>query len=101
MPKEFSLVFVSPEESEFMPRLRKIAADAGFADRFLVTGYVAQEELYGLFKHAAALVSPSQMEGFGLPVAQAMRAGTPIVTRRKPKSLREWAIWLIQILSKP
>ena len=80
MPKEFSLVFVSPEESEFMPRLRKIAADAGFADRFLVTGYVAQEELYGLFKHAAALVSPSQMEGFGLPVAQAMRAGTPIVT---------------------
>lgn len=80
MPPPYQLVFVSPTESEFLPKLRSQAAKGGFSDRFHVTGYVSEEELYGLFKHAAALVSPSQMEGFGLPVAQAMRAGIPIIT---------------------
>lgn len=82
MPKEYELIFVSPKESEFLPSLVQRAEELGFADRFRVTGYVPEEELYSLFKHAVAVVSPSQMEGFGLPVAQAMRAGTPVVTSR-------------------
>ena len=82
MPIGYQLIFVSPTESEFVPSLKKRAAELGFGDDFTITGYVPEEELYGLFQHATALVSPSQMEGFGLPVAQAMRSGTPVVTSK-------------------
>ncbi len=43
-------------------------------------GYVAERDMPGLFAGAAALVYPSLYEGFGFPVAQAMAAGTPVIT---------------------
>ena len=43
-------------------------------------GYVPEQDMPGLFLGAAALVYPSFYEGFGLPVAQAMAAGTPVIT---------------------
>ena len=44
------------------------------------TGYVPEDELPGLTAGAAAFVYPSLYEGFGLPVAQAMAAGVPVIT---------------------
>lgn len=43
-------------------------------------GYVTEAEMPGLTAGAAAMVYPSLYEGFGLPVAQAMAAGVPVVT---------------------
>ena len=43
-------------------------------------GYVPEQDLPGLTAGAAAFVYPSLYEGFGLPVAQAMAAGTPVIT---------------------
>jgi glycosyltransferase involved in cell wall biosynthesis len=43
-------------------------------------GYVAEADLPGLFAGAAAFVYPSFYEGFGLPVAQAMAVGIPVIT---------------------
>lgn len=83
MPDGYQLIFVSPKEAELMPQIMNFAQASGFSDRFTVTGYVPEHEMYGLFQHATAVVSPSQMEGFGLPVAQAMRAGTPVITSRE------------------
>lgn len=77
---EHHLVFVSPESHHETTGIRQFANELGIVERFHVTGFVVEEELIGLFQYATALVSPSQMEGFGLPVAQAMRAGTPVIT---------------------
>lgn len=46
-------------------------------------GYVAEKQLPGLIAGAAALIYPSAYEGFGLPVAQAMAAGVPVVTSNR------------------
>ncbi|QJU57611.1 glycosyltransferase family 4 protein [Sphingomonas sp. AP4-R1] len=42
--------------------------------------YLARETLLSLVASARALVMPSLTEGFGLPVAEAMMLGTPVVT---------------------
>jgi glycosyltransferase involved in cell wall biosynthesis len=71
------LVVVGPE------RDRSLAAElrARGAD---VRGFVSKEELVRLTQEAAALVFPTRHEGFGLPVAEAMAAGTPVVATPDP-----------------
>lgn len=52
----------------------------GLADRVRFTGYVAQQDLPGLYGGARLFAYPSRYEGFGLPVLEAMRCGVPVVT---------------------
>lgn len=44
-----------------------------------LTGYVADEDVAALYSGATALLFPSLYEGFGFPVLEAMRCGTPVV----------------------
>ena len=43
-------------------------------------GYVAESDMPGLTRGATVFVYPSLYEGFGLPLAQAMAAGVPVIT---------------------
>ncbi len=45
-------------------------------------GFVASEDLPALYSLASVFAYPSLHEGFGLPVAEAMSCGTPVVTSR-------------------
>jgi glycosyltransferase involved in cell wall biosynthesis len=42
-------------------------------------GFIGEEELVELYRHATALVFPSRYEGFGLPVLEAMARRTPVI----------------------
>ena len=44
----------------------------------------AREELLRLYGSAVALIHPAIHEGFGLPVLEAMAAGTPVIAQRTP-----------------
>lgn len=46
----------------------------------LFPGYVADEELPWWYRAAEVFAYPSLLEGFGLPVVEAMACGTPVVT---------------------
>ena len=46
----------------------------------VLTGYVSEEQLQMLTRHACASVYISLMEGFGLPIVEAMQSGVPVIT---------------------
>jgi glycosyltransferase involved in cell wall biosynthesis len=48
--------------------------------RVKFVGIVPEEKFPSLYRRAEALIFPSLYEGFGLPVAEAMACGTPVVT---------------------
>ncbi len=59
-------------------KLRELAAARGATDRVRFCGWVSDEDLEGLYGIADALVFPSLMEGFGLPILEAMARDVPV-----------------------
>jgi glycosyltransferase involved in cell wall biosynthesis len=72
--EEFDLVMAGPRGWSGDTMFARIQAEATYL------GYVPEEELPGLTAGAAVFLYPSLYEGFGFPVAQAMAAGTPVIT---------------------
>ena len=55
--------------------------DAALAEAFGARGFTVEteDELVELYRRAACLLFPTRYEGFGLPVAEALATGTPVV----------------------
>lgn len=66
----------------FMPDPRRQAARLGLGDAVHYCGFVADEDKPALYAGAVAFLFPSRYEGFGMPVLEAMAAGTPVITAR-------------------
>jgi glycosyltransferase involved in cell wall biosynthesis len=52
----------------------------GLENEVVFPGYVSDEEQPLWYRAAAAFVYPSLYEGFGIPVAEALACGTPVIT---------------------
>jgi alpha-1,3-rhamnosyl/mannosyltransferase len=76
------------EPTRYEEELRGLAASLGIADRVRFPAWVSSEDFEGLFAAAGCFVLPSLMEGFGLPVAEAMQRGVPVACSNL-SSLRE------------
>jgi glycosyltransferase involved in cell wall biosynthesis len=64
--------------------LRALAASRGLGERVRFLGPIPHGELWGHYRGAAALVFPSLLETFGLPLLEAMLARTPVVASDIP-----------------
>jgi mannosyltransferase len=53
--------------------------------------YVSDDTLASLYQHSLALLYPSSFEGFGIPVAEAMKCGCPVIGLRACAAVREVA----------
>ena len=58
-------------------------AHLGLRDSVRRLGRVPVARLHALFRDAAALTYPSTYEGFGLPLAEAMAAGCPVIASNR------------------
>jgi glycosyltransferase involved in cell wall biosynthesis len=77
LPPPVRLTLVDDDAAE--NPARRLAAALGCGERLRVVGRVPTGELLGLYRRAALVVVPSRHEGFGLPAAEAMACGTPVV----------------------
>jgi glycosyltransferase involved in cell wall biosynthesis len=61
------------------PHLLQLASELQLEDRVIFLEGLSEAQLQWCYRHAEALVAPSQTEGFGLPVAEALLAGCRVV----------------------
>ncbi len=63
---------IAGKEDFFYHRFQKKVKELGITDQIMFLGEITDSELQYLYQSALALVSPSRMEGFDLPVVEAM-----------------------------
>lgn len=74
------LVAAGPFDTRFPDELQRRAERLGVVDRLIRPGLVREGDLATLYALATVFVFPSIVEGFGLPVIEAMACGTPVIT---------------------
>lgn len=61
-------------------KITELVESSDFSNRIHFPGYIDQNDLPILFNMAKIFIYPSNYEGFGLPVLEAMACGTPVIT---------------------
>jgi glycosyltransferase involved in cell wall biosynthesis len=72
------LMMVGKWEANYQERFQSALGSA--SERVRIAGYVTDKELLTYFAAADAFVLPTLLEGFGIPLVEAMAAGIPTVT---------------------
>lgn len=67
-----------------LPRLVALRDQLGLAGAVEFSGFVPDDEIYGVMKSASVLALPSVREGFGCVVVEANACGVPVVTVDHP-----------------
>jgi glycosyltransferase involved in cell wall biosynthesis len=70
----------TPHEEE----LKALAAELGVGGRVHFPGWVSEAELEALYREARCFVLPSLIEGFGLPILEAMARDVPVACSNRP-----------------
>lgn len=71
------VVIGTPKENG---RIRHLVSELGIGEIVKFTGRVSNEELVSHYARAWVAVVPSLYEGFGLPAAEAMACGVPVIS---------------------
>lgn len=77
------LLIAGKQGGAYAESLLNLVRELGVGKRVHFLGYVTDAELSYLYSKATALVFPSFIEGFGMPVLEAMHAGLPVITSNR------------------
>lgn len=77
IPHRLMLVGKSGDQKEALANAARASGCPAWID---FPGYVEEDRLHALYRGADLYVCPSLMEGFGLPLVEAMSMGTPVVS---------------------
>ncbi len=96
--------------------LKRQVHELGISDQVIATPWLSREDLVTLYQSCDIFAYPSVYEGFGMPPAQAMAAGTAVVAGDnpavrevasnaailvKPTDVDDWVSALTQVLENP
>lgn len=74
------LYLVGKGGGSYYKKLLKTIERLNLSSHVVLKGYISDQQLGNLYKNSRAFVFPSLLEGFGLPVLEAMNIGVPVVT---------------------
>ncbi len=74
-----SLALAGGGRPEYIRELKSLADELGILPRVVFLGYCSRKEIWRFYAAAAALGITSSVEGFCIPLLEAMAAGTPVV----------------------
>lgn len=78
LPHDYQIVLAGTTFHPYATDMQKRIQDEGLADRFFLVGTIDENEKRWYYENACAFIFPSLLEGFGLPVAEAMSLGLPL-----------------------
>jgi glycosyltransferase involved in cell wall biosynthesis len=76
---DYKLILVG-KKGWMYERIFKEVGDLGLQKSVIFTGYLPDEDVVGLYKHAYCYVLPSLYEGFGIPLLEAMSHDCPVIS---------------------
>ncbi len=79
-PTPLPKLFIAGGRGWYYQTIFAHVAELGLTDDVIFPGFVPGEDLPWWHRAAEVFVYPSQFEGFGLPVLEAMACGTPVIT---------------------
>lgn len=75
-----SLVLLHNDRHAFRMQMQCACLSERVKRNIIMLGYVNSADIPVLFSEANMFVYPSQREGFGIPILEAMASGTPVIT---------------------
>ena len=72
------LVLAGPDKPEYSQQVWAQARQMNVADRLLMPGSIDESTKWWYYAHCDAFLFPSLLEGFGIPVIEAMSFGKPV-----------------------
>lgn len=77
-------LLLSGDRNKYWMKLEQLIREEGMEDEIIHQGYISYAEVVALYRHAAAIVFPSEFEGFGIPVLEAVQLQKKIVCSQIP-----------------
>ncbi|MBU6289869.1 MAG: glycosyltransferase family 4 protein [Chloroflexi bacterium] len=77
--RRYRLVIAGPGHDDYVQQVHHEVQALGLTNHVTLTGPLTDEALRGWFRRARVITLPSYLEGFGLPVLEAMAMGVPCV----------------------
>jgi len=81
-PEGWKVIIAGPDENGHQQELQNEIAAAGMSDIFEIIGPVEGERKEQLLRDAGLFILPTFSENFGIVVAEALAAGTPVITTK-------------------
>ncbi|MDD2840518.1 MAG: glycosyltransferase family 1 protein [Rickettsiales bacterium] len=78
--KDLDLVLAGPRGWLMDEMFKSIKNADKYKDRIILTGFVDEKDINTIYNGAFAFIFPSLLEGFGLPVLEAMQCGVPVIS---------------------
>ncbi|GAB3507514.1 hypothetical protein GCM10027341_42190 [Spirosoma knui] len=75
---EYQLVLAGPDNNAYRGQILEQAKQMGVSDRLLMPGPIDESTKWWFYANCEAFLFPSLLEGFGLPVVEAMAFGKPV-----------------------
>ncbi len=83
------LVIVGPDETNWVPLLKKRAQKLGIEEKITWTGMLNGDTKWGAINAASCFILPSHSENFGVVVAESLACGVPVIITDKVNIWRE------------